>query len=62
LTENIDTRAAPAIRKVLEFGAGAIDNKDANALVRLLLSLIVRSPERVQLLKEITPAELLISP
>jgi hypothetical protein len=49
---NIDTRAAQAIRQILSNGVDSMTNEQANHMATLILSLIVRRPEKVSYLDQ----------
>jgi hypothetical protein len=57
LTREIDSQAAPVIKTILASGIVAIDGRDAGRLAHFIMSLIVRRPESVELLRSEAPTE-----
>ena len=55
LGKSIDDKAAPVVEKILKSGIKAICDEEAHAIVGLILSLIVRSPENVAYLRQNAP-------
>lgn len=57
LTKSVDTETAPVIEKILATGINSIDNTDPGRLAHFIKSLIVRSPERIEMLIRGAPVD-----